>query len=64
MPGRAIRDLVAAAWQMDETMVSAFTAAWSFQRLDLSLVNPGTVQTTLVNGRDCGRRYRGRMVGW
>ena len=30
-------------------MVSAFTAACSFQRLDLALVNPGTVQTTLVN---------------
>ena len=34
---------------MDETMVSAFTAACSFQRLDLALVNPGTVQTILVN---------------
>ena len=32
---------------MDETMVSAFTAACSFQRLDL--VNPRTVQTILVN---------------
>ena len=30
-------------------MVSAFTAACSFQRLDLALVNPGTVQTILVN---------------
>ena len=40
-----IRDLIAAARQMDETMVSAFTAACSFQRLDLALVNPGTVQT-------------------
>ena len=30
---------------MDETMVSAFTAACSFQRLDLALVNPGTVQS-------------------
>ena len=34
---------------MDETMVSAFTAACSFQRLDLALVDPGTVQTILVN---------------
>ena len=34
---------------MDETMVSAFTAACSFQRLDLALVNPGTVQTILVD---------------
>ena len=31
------------------TMVSAFTAACSFQRLDLALVNPGPVQTILVN---------------
>ena len=30
-------------------MVSAFTAACSFQRLDLALVNPGIVQTILVN---------------
>ena len=30
-------------------MVSAFTATCSFQRLDLALVNPGTVQTILVN---------------
>ena len=30
-------------------MVSAFTAACSFQRLDLALVNPGTAQTILVN---------------
>ena len=30
-------------------MVSAFTAACSFQRLDLALVIPGTVQTILVN---------------
>ena len=49
MPGSVIRDLSAAARQMDETMVSAFTAACSFQRLDLALVNPGTVQTILVN---------------
>ena len=49
VPGSVIRDLLAAARQMDETMVSAFTAACSFQRLDLALVNPGTVQTTLVN---------------
>ena len=34
---------------MDETMASAFTAACSFQRLDLALVNPGTLQTILVN---------------
>ena len=47
--GSVIRDLIAAAWQMDETMVSAFTAACSFQLLDLALVNPGTVQTILVN---------------
>ena len=49
LPGSVIRDLIAAARQMDETMVSAFTAACSFQRLDLALVNPGTVQTILVN---------------
>ena len=49
LPGSVIRDLTAAARQMDETMVSAFTAACSFQRLDLALVNPGTVQTILVN---------------
>ena len=30
-------------------MASAFTAACSLQRLDLALVNPGTVQTILVN---------------
>ena len=30
-------------------MVSAFTTACSFQRFDLALVNPGTVQTILVN---------------
>ena len=48
VPGSVIRDLLAAARQMDETMVSAFTAACSFQRLDLALVNPGTVQTILV----------------
>ena len=34
---------------MDETIVSAFTAACSFQRLDLALVNPGTIQTMLVD---------------
>ena len=44
-----VRDLIAAARQMDETMVSAFTAVCSFQRLDLALVNPGKVQTILVN---------------
>ena len=49
MPGSVIRDLLAAARQMDETMVSAFTAACSFRRLDLALVNPGTVQTILVD---------------
>ena len=49
LPGSVIRDLIAAARQMDETMVSAFTAACSFQRLDLALVNPGIVQTILVN---------------
>ena len=49
MPGSVIRDLLAAARQMDETMVSAFTAACSFRRLDLALVNPGTVQTVLVD---------------
>ena len=49
LPGSLIRDLIAAARQMDETMVSAFTAACSFQRFDLALVNPGTVQTILVN---------------
>ena len=30
-------------------MASAFTAACSFQRLDLALVAPGRVQTTVVN---------------
>ena len=30
-------------------MASAFTAACSFQRLDLALVAPGTVQTIVVN---------------
>ena len=30
-------------------MVSAFTATCSFQRLDLALVNPGTIQTMLVD---------------
>ena len=49
LAGSVIRDLIAAARQMDETMVSAFTAACSFQRLDLTLVNPGTVQTILVD---------------
>ena len=49
MPGSVIRDLLSAARQMDETVVSAFTAACSFQRLDLALVNPGTVQTILVD---------------
>ena len=49
VPGSVIRDLLAAARQLDETVVSAFTAACSFQRLDLALVNPGTVQTILVN---------------
>ena len=49
VPGSVIRDLLAAARQMDETMVSAFTAACSFRRLDLALVNPGTVQTILVD---------------
>ena len=49
LPGSVIRDLIAAARQMDETMVSAFTAACSFQRLDLALVKPGPVQTILVN---------------
>ena len=49
LPGSVIRDLISAARQMDETMVSAFTAACSFLRLDLALVNRGTVQTILVN---------------
>ena len=44
-----IRDLIAAAQNVDETMTSAFTAACSFQRLDLALVAPGTVQTMVVN---------------
>ena len=34
---------------MDDTIVPAFTAACSFQRLDLALVNPGKVQTILIN---------------
>ena len=49
VPGSVIRDLLAAARQMDETMVSAFTAACSFRRLDLALVNNGTLQTILVD---------------
>ena len=44
-----MRGLIAAAQHMDKTVVSAFTAACSFQRLELALVNPGTVQTILVN---------------
>ena len=40
---------MAAAQQVDETVASAFTAACSFQRLDLALVDPGTVQTIVVN---------------
>ena len=36
VPGSVIRDLLAAARQMDETMVSAFTAACSCRRLDLA----------------------------
>ena len=54
MPGDVIRDLTAAAQQVD------VTTACSFLRLDLALVDPGTVQTILVN--DVGDR--GRMVGW
>ena len=50
MPGNAIRDLKAAAGQVDETIASAFTAACSLQRLNFALVNPGTVQAILVNG--------------
>ena len=49
VPGGVICDLLTAARQMDETMVSAFTAACSFWRLDLALVNPVTVQTILVD---------------
>ena len=49
MSGDVIRDLVAAAHQLDETMVLAFMAACSFQRLDVSLVAPGTVQTYVIN---------------
>ena len=54
MPGSVIRDLMAAARQMDETMVSAFTAACSFQRLDLALV-----QTILVNDVTAARGTAG-----
>ena len=49
LPGNVINDLLAAAQQVDETKASAFTAACSFQRLDLALVDPGTVQTIVVN---------------
>ena len=50
LSGDVLRNLTAAAQQVDETMASAFTAAaCSFQRLDLALVAPGTVQTILVN---------------
>ena len=44
-----IRDLVAAAQKVDETMAAAFTAACSFQRFDLARVAFGTVQTMVVN---------------
>ena len=43
------RELAAAAQQVDEIMASAFTAACSFQRLDVALVAPGTVQTIVFN---------------
>ena len=43
------RDLVAAAHQVDETMVTAFMAACSFQRLDVALVAPETIQTNVIN---------------
>ena len=64
MPGSVIRELLAAARQMDETMVSAFTAACSFRRLDLAMVNPGTVQTILVDEVTAagGTAENGQMV--
>ena len=49
MSGDVLRDLVAAAHQVDEIMVVAFMAACSFQRLDVALVAPGTVQTHVIN---------------
>ena len=49
LSGEMLRDLAAAAQQVDETMTSTFIAACSFQRLDLALVAPGTVQTLVVN---------------
>ena len=55
-----MRYLTAAARQVDETMASAFTAACSFQRLDLALVDLGTVQTTVFNIVTAG----GKLVGW
>ena len=49
MSGDMFRDLVAAAHQVDETMVTAFMAACPFQRLDVALVAPGTIQTNVIN---------------
>ena len=49
MSGDVFRDLVAAVHQVDETMVTAFMAACSFQRLDVALVAPGTIQMNVIN---------------
>ena len=49
MSGDVLRDLVAPAHQVDETMVTAFMAACSCQRLDVALVAPGTIQTNVIN---------------
>ena len=67
VPGSVIRDLLAAARQMVmRRWYQPFTAAaCSFQRLDLALVNPGTVQTILVDDVTAAggsRRRSGQMV--
>ena len=64
LSGDVLRDLKAAAQQVDETVASAFTAACSFQRLDLALVAPGTVQTIVVNNVTTAGvpRKNGRMA--
>ena len=49
MSGDVFRDFVAAAHQVDETVVTAFMAACSFQRLDVAPVAPGTLQTNVIN---------------
>ena len=72
VPGSVIRDLLAAARQMDETMVSAFKAACSFRRLDLALVNhrrrmvrwgfDNCARCTETQRLDCDEESTNRMV--